>query len=280
MPRGKKHTRITVLLVCLGVIGLLVLAGKTAVGRPYLSGIENGLRTVLAPIQIGAMVVYDKFSSIPDYFGGIERLKKENSDLYDEIYTLTNQMNALTEADEENKRLKELLKVYDQVKDEWTPVVSNVIGRETASWYRTITIEGGEDRGFKKNMAVINGRGLIGRIINVSATSSEVLLILDPEGAVGALVQNTRAVGIIEGKDGESDELSLIHVPYDADIELYQTVITSGLGGIFPKGYRIGYITDIETESGGLMLKCTVKPFVNFNKLEEVLVLTPKKGGA
>ncbi|MDD2568656.1 MAG: rod shape-determining protein MreC [Clostridia bacterium] len=282
MSQGKKRTRITALFISLAVIVLLILAGKTAAVRPYLSGIENGFRNVLAPIQVGAMVVYDKFSAIPDYFGGIERLKTQKNELYDEIYRLTNEVTSLTEAKEENERLKDLLNIYDTVNKEWTPVVTDVIGRESASWYRTITIRGGEDKGFKKDMPAINGQGLIGRIVNVGKTSSDVVLISDAYGAVGAMVQNTRTVGVVEGKDGASDELYLIHVPYDAEIELYQTVISSGLGGIYPKGLRIGYITDMETESGGLMLKCTVKSFVDFNKLEEVMVLTPKiaEGGA
>jgi rod shape-determining protein MreC len=89
------------------------------------------------------------------------------------------------------------------------------------------------------------------------------------------MVQSTRTVGVVEG-DGETTALSMIHVPYDADIANYQQVITSGYGGVYPKGLLVGYINSIELQSNGLMLNIDVRSYVDFNRLEEVMVLKPR----
>jgi rod shape-determining protein MreC len=138
-----------------------------------------------------------------------------------------------------------------------------------------MVINGGSDDGFEVDMPVVCAQGLVGRIINTSANTSEVLLITDRDGAMSAMVQNTRTVGVVEG-DGETTALSMIHVPYDADIANYQQVITSGYGGVYPKGLLVGYINGIELQSDGLMLDIDVRSYVDFNRLEEVMVLKPR----
>ena len=92
---------------------------------------------------------------------------------------------------------------------------------------------------------------------------------------MSAMVQNSRTVGVVEG-DGETSELSMIHVPYDAEIENYQQLVTSGYGGVYPKGLLVGYINSIELKSDGLLLDIAVRSYVDFNRLEEVMVLKPK----
>ena len=116
----------------------------------------------------------------------------------------------------------------------------------------------------------------MGRIINTSEHESEVLLITDRNGAVSCMVQNTRTIGVVEG-DNETTNLSMIHVPYDAEIENYQQVITSGYGGIYPQGLLVGYINNIDLQSDGLMLNIDVRSYVDFEHLEDVMVLVRKK---
>ena len=129
-------------------------------------------------------------------------------------------------------------------------------------------------------MAVITPRGIVGRVTAAAERSSEVLLVLDPEGAVAGMVRNSRYPGIVEGSVSDQGYLQMIHLPYDSQVRENQTVITSGLGGIFPKGLRIGFITEIIVEPNGLMKKALIQPFVDFDRLEEVLVVIGEKGGS
>ncbi len=255
---------------------LLVIAGKTGVTNRRLTGVERGLRDFLAPLQSGATAVYEALRVIPEYFAGIQALQEENAALEKQLDDLQAQYDALVEVEAENQRLTNLLGVYEDYKEEWEPVTVPVTGRNASTWYQTITIRGGENRGFTPDLPVINGDGLVGRILNVSKYSSEVLLLLDNNAAAACLVQNTRTPGVIQASDNETGMLELIHVPYDSPIEPYQTIVTSGLGGVYPKGLRIGFITEIDEEPGGLMLSAQVEPFVDFDRLEEVMVLLPR----
>jgi len=271
--------RRVIILSALLVIALLCLAFGTALERGGLTSIEKMFRDAFSPLQTGAMVIYGKIAAIPDYFVSVANWREENENLKKQVSSLQEDLNNLKEVEQENIRLEELLGAYDSVVNEWDPVVAKVISRSNSIWYNTLTIKGGEDQGFLKNMVVVNADGLIGRIMNVSKHTSEVLLILDKEAAVAAFEQITRTPGIIEGSDKKEDMLSFIHVPYDAVIKENQIIISSGLGGIYPAGLRIGYITDITVESGGLMLSCAVQPFVDFDRLEEVMVLKPLGAG-
>jgi len=275
----KKKVRLIASLLFALLILLLVIARQTTLDRDHLTGVERGVRDLLAPLQSGATVVYNGLRVIPDYFTGIDRLEDEKAGLETQLEELQNKYNTLLEEQAENKRLRALLNISDQYSTEWEPVVTRVTGRNANTWYETITIRGGENMGFVKDMPVINGDGLVGRILNVSKYSSEVLLLLDNNASAACLTQVSRTPGVVEASPDESSLLQLIHIPYDSPIEKYETVLTSGLGGIYPKGLRVGFITDIQQEPGGLMLTATIQPFVDFDRLEEVLVLLPKASG-
>ncbi len=279
MQNDKNKVRLIAFLLIILLIVLLVTAGKTSLDRGRLTGVERGVRDILAPLQSGATVVYNALRVVPDYFGGIGKLEKENADLETQLEELQNKYNTLLEEQAENKRLQALLKISEQYAEEWEPTVTRVTGRNASTWYKTITIRGGENMGFAKDMPVINGDGLVGRILNVSKYSSEVLLLLDNNASAACLTQVSRTPGVVQTAPDESNLLQLVHIPYDSPLEEYETVITSGLGGVYPKGLRVGFITAIREEPGGLMLTATVQSFVDFNRLEEVMVLVPKTAG-
>ncbi len=270
MPHFSKKSKIVCIL--LAVILLLGIAAGTAMERSSLTFLEKGLRELFAPIQNGAMVVYQRLSLIPQFFTGVNELLDENSELQRQVANLNSQLSQLQEAEIENVYLRELLDLSREMQD-WQPVAASVIGRSTDTWYNTITIKGGTNKGFAKDMPVITTEGLVGRILSVSQSTSEVLLITDKESAVGAMIQISYIPGVVEGASS-ADRVTMLHIPYDARVVKDQTVVTSGLGGIYPRGLRIGYITAITPTNGDLMLKANVHPFVDFERLDNVLVLT------
>ncbi len=272
-PRRKKLL-IGGLAACLG-LAVLLLAGLTSTERENISKPEQLLREMLAPLQNGAGVIAGNIHNWGAYLQGVDNIRAENDELKKEISELRLQLVNLAEYQQENERLQELLNSAEDYKSNFEYVTTSVINRAQSSWYKTIVINGGSADGFAVDMPVVCAQGLVGRIINTSAHTAEVLLITDREGAVSALVQNSRTVGVVEG-DGETSELSMIHVPYDAEIENYQQLVTSGYGGVYPKGLLVGYINSIELKSDGLLLDIAVRSYVDFNRLEEVMVLKPK----
>ena len=257
------------------VLALLFLAGLTSTERENISKPEQFLRDMLAPLQNGASVVSGNIRNWGAYLQGVDKIRAENDELRKEISELRLQLVDLAEYQQENERLRDLLNMAENVESQFEYVTTTVVNRSQSSWYKTLVISGGEDAGFAVGMPVVSAQGLVGRIINTSENTAEVLLITDREGAISAMVQNTRTVGVVEG-DGETSELSMIRVPYDAEIENYQQIITSGYGGVYPKGLLVGYINSITLQSDGLMLDIDVRSYVDFNRLEEVMVLKPK----
>lgn len=277
LPKFRKKGK-WILLVTAAIF-LLVIALNTGRERERLTFVEVWFRDLLAPLQSGAMAVFNGTKGISDYFTGYQNVIKERDQLKKEIADLKEEVNILREARLENVRLKKLLLMKESMDVNWQITPAKVIARNMGNWYHSITIDQGQKAGLEKDMAVINYDGLVGRIISVSKNTSEVLLLLDREGAVGSLVQLSRTPGVVEGQ-GPQKLLRMVHFPYDADVKENQVVLTSGLGGIYPAGLRIGYITKVMVEPNGLMQQAEVEPFVDFDSLEEVMVLTePISGG-
>ena len=120
-------------------------------------------------------------------------------------------------------------------------------------------------------MAVVSAQGLVGRIVEVAPMSARAILLIDPESRVSALFQESRDLGVAEG-DGSS-WLRMTHIDRDSTVKLGDQVLSSGFGGVYPKGVLIGKVEMVGSEKESLELFATVRPFVNFSKLEEVLCI-------
>jgi len=261
-------------LALLVVLVLIACMKFTGFERPALGQAEVLLRGIVAPLQSGVMTLTYKIDNFFEAFLSFRKIQAQNKELQKIVEELREENNLLREYRQENARLRKLLDFQEAVEGHYTLTPARVIARNPENWFRTLTINKGFRDGIQKNMPVINDKGVVGRVINVTAHTSEVLLILDREGAVGALIQQTRAPGIVEGLGPNTDELQMVHLAHDAPVSKNQVVITSGFGGIFPKGLRIGYVKKIIPEANGLMKRAIVQPFVDFNRLEEVMVVT------
>lgn len=242
--------------------------------RQGLNFPERWLRDFIAPFQ---KLVTSVTTSVGDAVQGItswRKLEEENRALRQQISDLTQANTQLEEYRLENQRLRALLGFRDQAAGRYRMVAARVIARDPSNWFRTLIIDRGQAQGIRKDMAVVTYEGLVGRVIGVTANTAEVLLIVDQEGAAGAMLQASRTPGIVRGGPPGSGLLEMVHIPSNATIQPNDVVITSGLGGVFPKGLRIGYVERVEPEAGGLMTKATIKPYVDFDRLEEVLIIT------
>lgn len=213
------------------------------------------------------------FYSIKELWLGYVNLigvRNENLRLKKEAGELREKLTLMTETIQENKRLRELLKFKESTGH--AAITARVIGMDPTNLFKTITIGKGSADGLSKGMAVATSDGVVGRIISSSADSSRVLLITDRNSDTDAVIQRSRDRGIAGG--GDYGTLRLKYLPRSADAMEGDLLVTSGVGGIFPKGLAIGFISKLDRSAGGIFLLAEVRPVVNFSKLEEVLVIT------
>lgn len=267
--RGRAFWSI-LLIICL----LLGLINITSANRENSSAIEKTIREMYTPLQSGVNGVSSFFQKFELVFSTKQSLLNKVKDLEKENNQIKIENQTLREDTDELLRLRNIVDFIDANKLTYNLVTARVIARSPNNWYKTLTINKGSQQGIIKDMAVISPDGLVGRIESVNDNSAQVILITDREVAVGAILQRTRETnGIVEGRD-DSSLLGMENIPYYSEIRKGDRVITSGLSEYYPKGILIGTIKQIKREPGGLLLSAEVTPGVEFDKLEEVLVVT------
>lgn len=258
------------LIICL----LLGIINFTSTNRENATTIEKTIREMYTPLQSGVNSVASFFHGFGSIFSNKQSLLYTMKDLEKENKQLKLENQTLREDTDELLRLRSIVDFTDENKLTYNLVAARVIARSPNNWYKTLTINKGSQQGIAKDMAVISPDGLVGRIESINQNSAQVFLITDREVAVGAILQRTRETnGIVEGK-GDSYLLGMNNIPYYSEIRKGDRVITSGLSEYYPKGILIGTIKQTKKEPGGLLLSAEVTPGVDFDKLEEVLVVT------
>ena len=272
----KKWALAGIVIVVL-IVGVLKTMHISGFDRKTLSPVERMLREVVAPAQAGITAVSKSISNFLAYFSDNKSLREQNEEMRKKIAAQEAEIHRLKEHQMENERLKMFLNYKEEKANNYQLELAQVIGRDPSNWYETIVINKGTNHGIRLNMPVVTHQGLVGRIINVTANTAEVLLILDREGAVGGRIFETRITpGVVQGL-ANSEFLQMVHLPHDTPVEPGQTVVTSGLGGVFPKGIRIGTVVEVKPDANGLMKAAVIEPFVDFSRLEEVFVILQVK---
>ena len=203
------------------------------------------------------------------------QLDEENKRLRSDNELLRQQVRALSETGRENLRLHQLLTFKDHTN--FKTLGARVIGRDTSNWWRSIQIDRGAQDGLHENLPVLNADGLIGKVVSVTAGEARVLLLTDPNCKASALLQDSREHGVVGGTEVAltlEPRCLMTFVDRKAKIKAGEAVITSGLGGIFPKGILIGTAIFARLNpQTGMYQDIDVKPAVDFHNLEEVIVI-------
>lgn len=238
---------------------------------------ETALRSILAPVQGLVQGVSDRFASVLTSIVEFQELREENQRLKEELERREFVYSLLQEVRAENTRLLKLLNFQETI-PQYDTLAARIIAREPANWYNTVTINKGSRDGVRVNMPVITHGGLVGRVSSVTGGQAEVLLLLDQRSAVGGMLQRTRETGIVRGFAGERETLRLLYLSRDAEVQIGDNVITSGLGGVFPKGLLIGKVAEVKREEYGLAQYAVIEAAADFEHLEEVLVILSGPG--
>ncbi|PIP41556.1 rod shape-determining protein MreC [Candidatus Desantisbacteria bacterium CG_4_8_14_3_um_filter_40_12] len=264
-----KHGRENVIILLL-FISIILMITHTSFSVNYL---KKGIANVLIPFQIFASQM--KFSA-RDFFLSIQELrdvKLENKRLRKTIRIVHAEKQKYQKALQENQRLKSLLGYKEQLP--YKSIAARVISYDPSNWENTIMIDKGKKDGIYHMAPVVayqdRREGLVGRVLDVNANSSSVLLLYDQNSMIGGEILRTQYKGIIEGDNYRY--CSLKYLPYDAVVKKKDIIITSGDGGIFPKGLFIGFVVNVGRKERGLFRDVTILPFIKFSKLEEVIVI-------
>ncbi|HOM71431.1 MAG TPA: rod shape-determining protein MreC [Armatimonadota bacterium] len=240
--------------------------------KPFIP--EDCVRVVMKPFQNTLSCVSGVFDGISKSLRSRKLLQKENRQLREEVKRLNMEVAQLREDAAEAKRLRSALALKQQSPDKLLAV--RIISRNPSEWFVTATIDRGSKSGIQPGQPVITHRGMLGQVFEVSPTSALIRGINDNHSGVGAMVQRSRAMGMCQGMGGESGLLHLTYLAKDADVKPGDIVVTSGQGGIAPKGLPLGRVVKVQVESGGFMKSAKVKPSVRFESVEEAFVVLRK----
>jgi rod shape-determining protein MreC len=263
--RGAGYLFVSVVIAHLVLISAQVTTKR---GTPVLQSVAFAL--VAQVQQAGASVVH-AVTGLWTGYADLRSVRAENEALTRELTATRIRLQQERARAEESRELRQLLDL--RTRPDVQTTAADVIAATATPGFRTITIGKGSEDGVRRDMAVIGPAGAIGRVIVPSAHAAKVQLLIDGQAAAGALVERSRAQGVVMGTD--DGRLQLDYLSSTADVKVGDMVVTSGIDGIYPKGFVIGRIEHVE-RAGGAYKPITVKPAVDFSSIETVLVvMTP-----
>ncbi|MBI3326759.1 MAG: rod shape-determining protein MreC [Nitrospinae bacterium] len=259
-----------VYFIILAVVSLTLVTWKVK-GRAPVAAFESVVLSVTLPLQHSINWVMRGVGGVWDRYIDLVHVRQQNIRQQEEIKWLREENNRFLEAYLQYQRLQRLLNFK-----EWLPpemVATEVVGRDSNNWTEIIYINKGTRDGVSKGLAVVTHEGLVGQVIHAAPMNSKVMLITDFRSGVDALVQRTRTSGVVAGRGRNVAELKFL--PVGADVQPGDRLISSGMGGVFPKGLIIGEVKGIHL-NGSQFQDVEVKPSIDFSRLEEVLVLVKR----
>ncbi|MBO4848272.1 MAG: rod shape-determining protein MreC [Clostridia bacterium] len=272
----KSFSNKPVLIMVIAIVLLLVLAFFSASSRtiPWL---ENAVGVVVRPVQTFA---FKASNGIAGFFRNLFNATDadlENARLKQELAQYTQAKLDLDELKKENERLRAMLNYAGSIGD-YEFVTARVIGKSSGVWFDVITINAGRSSGVEVGMPVISGDGLVGRVTDVGLNWCKVTAIIDSSVTVAVTVERTRDNCMVRGifnTASKSSELELYYLPTDlTDLVPGDVIMTSGIGGIYPKGIKVGSVEEVMLDTDTSGINAIVSPSVDFLHLEEVMVIT------
>jgi rod shape-determining protein MreC len=253
-----------ILLITVNIIFLTI-----TIRRPASFGLGRVMIAFAAPFQdLASRAVKGVRETWRNYFSLVS-VAEENQRLKELLGKAAEDSILQRELDLENNRLRDLLAFQRSLPN--PAIAAQIIAKDPSAWFNTVIIDKGAADGLRKGLPAVTSRGIAGQIVEVSAHQSKLMLIIDRNSAVDALVQRTRSRGIVKG--AARDECYLDYVMHEDDMRLGDGVVSSGFDGVYPKGLLIGSISAINFQGSDFFKEVRVTPSVDFETLEEVLVI-------
>ena len=262
-----RHKRF--LITALLLLAVFLTYALNLRNKEHANPLERGVMSVIAPIAGGGAAVSGMFGDVWNNYIDLLEVRRENVVLRKSVQRLNERIVAGNEAVMANARMKALLDL--KVTLNAPSLAVSVIGEDSSAWFKTLVVDRGSSDGLMEGMPVLAAGGVVGRLVKVAPNSSRVLLLTDHASAIAALVQRSRARGVVRGAG--AGRCSMEFTVKDDDVKVGDAVVTSGIGGLFPKGLPIGEVTMVKKGEYGVFQTIEVRPTVNIANLEEMLVL-------
>ena len=267
-----KKAEIAGIVITIIILILIVIFSNS---DTEISFLENAASKLVMPVQNGLTYLKNKISGNSTFFTDINNLKQENEELKQKNSELEQSLRELENIKTENETLKEYLDLTEKY-GEYKTVPAYIINKDISNYSKTIVINVGSNDGIEENMTVIADQGLVGHVISVTSTTAKVRTIVDTSSSVSCLLSTTDESIVCKGTLEEESALKAMYVPDDDGIIQGDSVETSGLGGIYPKGIHVGSIKRVVNTKNATDRYAIVETAVNFDKLDTVLVITNK----
>lgn len=274
------------ILVFFLVLGVLVSIRLTGLGSQIPNPVGGVLQRVLSPVEDVILRVGNSVKENTRVIWNFNEVRAENEQLKKQVEQLTGDNLKLKAEVLAGLRYQELAEVFNRPSlDKYEKIGATIINRNPTAWYQTITVNRGSSDGVSVNDPVIVNLGLVGKIVSVTSTTAEVLLITDSDGQVSGKVFNSSGkstFGIVEGTYKRTTRMEVegnlqMLFRRDDPVNVGDLVLTAGKGGVYPVDIPIGKIEKIQLDSSGLLKTAYITPLVDFDSLDEVIIL--KVGG-
>jgi rod shape-determining protein MreC len=269
-----KKNGIVVLVAAVLVAVIAIVSIIAGASRSDAAG--NTINALMRPVRAVMSSVVSRLEDVYGYMYGYDSLKAENEALKGRIAKLENDYREYQEIAEENKRLHELLG-FSEDHSEYQFETATVLSWSSSSWQSSFTIGKGTKSGLAKGNCVITESGfVVGRITSVSASSAVVTTLIDTTSSIGALVWETGEPALLSGDFSLMKEglAKLLHLPDRSTLPSGETIVTSGSGGVFPRGLVLGTVESVHTDSSGMSDWATLGPSADLNDLAYVYIIT------
>ena len=259
-------------LIILVLVAVLLMALQQT-GR--LGTIEGAVALAMSPGQQGLSSITDRIVQTVSALGSFQVLQERTAELESINRSLLAENLRLQEIERENQRLRELLSFGETrpgIELRGGQIIARVIGRDSNNFLNFVMVDLGSRHGIEVGMPVLNNEGLVGRVSEVTNTSSKILLISDPLSTVNAILQSSRLTGVVNGVVGGDPVMGFI--PQGTLVGVGEVVLSSGMGGNFPKGIPIGQVIEVRQRDFEVFQEAVIRPIVDFGRLEFVLIVT------
>jgi rod shape-determining protein MreC len=243
------------------------MGGRKEFTAPHKFGLE-----IIGPLQTAVAKVSNYGSSFWSNYLALLHVREENEQLRQELQQYKAANVQYREAVATNMRLQKLLELKESLPP--PTLTAEIVGKDPSLWFRTFTINRGSSDGVQKGMPVVTVEGVVGQVLTSSPNYSKVLLATDPNSAIDVITQKTRVQGIVKGLG--RDAFALHYVLKSAVVEKGDFMLTSGLGGVFPKGLMVGTVSEVRKSPRGMFQDIEIQPAVDFTQLEHLIIIMKK----
>lgn len=266
--KGPSGFRVFIVLMCVSVVLVTLYSREGSTGPVHIA--RSAVQTVATPFEWAGSQIARPFRALGNAMHNLTASSATLSDLEAENAELTSLLASMEEYRLESERLEQLLGLTGAYGA--SGIGARVVGGSGDSWSSSIVIDAGASDGVEVDMAVVCGSGAVGQVTSTAATSSTVRLLMDSASGVSAMLQGSRETGVLSGSlDGS---MHLDFVPTTATVSVGELVVTSGMGGVYPKGLLVGTVTSVSSTPSSLYYDITVAPAAEQGSYEEVYVIT------